>query len=289
MLPSAPSQHFPEVVLLPQTVREAPRQVSSAPSVAPRVVRPVKPFLDEALLEGHHLAGSSKAADLFIAFLVHLVLIAGPILAGLYFTDTINLKGFTATFLVGPPPPLPPAAPAAAAVKSQSTKRIFVSQGKLLAPTYIPKQVADIKEAPIVSQAFEGGVPGGVPGGQLGGVMGGVIGSVLNTNAKPVAPPAMKSSGPVRAGGRVRRPRAISQPQPFYPALARQTKIQGDVVIDAILDEQGNVVEMKLISGHPLLCQAAMDALKHWKYEPTYLNDQPVAVQLVVTVTFHLN
>jgi protein TonB len=77
--------------------------------------------------------------------------------------------------------------------------------------------------------------------------------------------------------------------EPVYPALARQTHIQGTVVIDAVLDEHGNVVEMKVVSGPPLLIQAAMDAVGRWKYEPTYLNDEPVPVQLNVTVTFRLN
>lgn len=122
----------------------------------------------------------------------------------------------------------------------------------------------------------------------MGGVIGGVIGGVLNTAAKPVAPPAAKSSGPLRVGGRVRPPKAILQARPEYPLLAKQAHIQGQVQIDAILDEQGNVMEMKVVSGPPLLYQAALDALKKWKYEPTYLNDQPIAVQMIVTVTFLL-
>ena len=65
--------------------------------------------------------------------------------------------------------------------------------------------------------------------------------------------------------------------------------MQGVVLIDAILDEQGNVVEAKIVSGPPLLIQSALDAVKKWKYEPTYLNDQPVPVQLNVTVTFRLS
>jgi len=76
---------------------------------------------------------------------------------------------------------------------------------------------------------------------------------------------------------------------PQYPALARQTRVQGDVKIDAILDEQGNVIDMKVVSGHPLLYQAAVDALRKWKYEPTYLNDRPIAVELIVTITFQLS
>lgn len=78
------------------------------------------------------------------------------------------------------------------------------------------------------------------------------------------------------------------QPPPQYPVLARQARIQGQVQVDAVLDEPGNVIEMKVVSGPPLLYRAALDALKKWKYEPTYLNDQPIAVQILVTVTFVL-
>jgi len=87
----------------------------------------------------------------------------------------------------------------------------------------------------------------------------------------------------------VRPPKAIVQARPAYPALALQAHIQGDVKIDAILDEQGNVIDMKVVSGHPLLYQAALEALKKWKYEPTYLNDKPIAVEMIVTVTFQLS
>src|SRR5207244_8397832 len=76
---------------------------------------------------------------------------------------------------------------------------------------------------------------------------------------------------------------------PAYPPLARQARIEGQVQIDAVLDENGSVVEMKVVSGPALLYQAALEALKKWKYEPTYLNDQPIAVQLIVTVTFVLS
>jgi protein TonB len=121
----------------------------------------------------------------------------------------------------------------------------------------------------------------------MGGVIGGVLGGVLSTAAKPVAPPTGKAA-PVRVGGRVRPPKPIVQVHPDYPVLAKQARIQGQVQIDAVLDEQGNVVEMKIVSGPPLLYQAALDALKKWKYEPTYLNDQPIAVQMIVTITFVL-
>lgn len=92
----------------------------------------------------------------------------------------------------------------------------------------------------------------------------------------------------MRVGGRLKPPRAIVQLPPEYPPLARQARIEGQVQIDAVLDEQGNVIEMKVVSGPPLLYQAALGALKKWKYQPTYLNDQPIPVQMLVTVTFVL-
>jgi periplasmic protein TonB len=178
-------------------------------------------------------------------------------------------------------------------VRAAPVHRVFENAGKLIAPTVVPKNIADIKEAPLPPDVEGGGVAGGVPGGVAGGSMGGVIGGAIggvNTNVlAPLAPKDNRPKAPVRVGGRIREPRLIGRVDPIYPALAKQTHLQGVVVIDAILDEQGNVVEAKILSGPPLLIQSALEAVKRWKYEPTYLNDQPVPVQLNVTVTFKLN
>jgi protein TonB len=243
------------------------------------------------MLELNRMKSASKVVDFLISLTLNLTLISGPLLAGLYFTDTINMKRFASTFLIAPPPPPPPPpAPAVAAVKSPPTHKVFENSGKLLAPIAIPQKVAEIKEAPLPPDAdgwggVPGGVPGGVAGGSIGGVLGGVIGGKTMT---PVTPKEIKRA-PVRVGGHVREPRAIKQIEPAYPPLARQTHMQGVVVIDAILDEHGNVVEMKVVSGPPLLMQAALAAVSQWKYEPTYLNDEPVAVQMNITVTFRLS
>jgi periplasmic protein TonB len=253
--------------------------------------RPDQPTLQGALLEQHRIRSSSKAMDLLIAILVHAAVISGPILAGLYFTDTLNLKQLESTFLVAPPPPpAPPPAPAAAMVRAAPTHRVFESAGKLIAPTVVPKQIAEIKEAPLVDEGggVPGGVPGGVAGGSLGGVIGGVIGGVSTSVPPPLAPKVTQAKAPVRAGGKIRAPKPIVQAKPDYPVLARQTHTQGVVVIEAIIDEHGYVQEMKIVSGPPVLYQAALDALRKWRYEPTYLNDEPVPVQLLVTITFQL-
>ncbi len=251
-------------------------------------------FLKTSLIENNQFKSSSRTADLLVAFIVHAVLLSIPIFAGLYFTDTLNLREFQNTFLVAPPPPPPPPpAPAVTIVKAPPTHKVFESAGKLIAPTVIPKNVADIKEAPLPPDMDSGGVPGGVPGGVAGGSMGGVIGGVVggintSTLVAPLAPKDTRPKAPVRVGGRIREPKLVNRVEPTYPVLAKQTHMQGVVIIDAVVDEQGNVVEAKIRSGPPLLLQSALDAVRQWKYEPTYLNDQPVSVQLTVTVTFLL-
>jgi protein TonB len=93
----------------------------------------------------------------------------------------------------------------------------------------------------------------------------------------------------VRAGSLLKAPRQTYNIDPEYPTLAREARIRGVVVVDAIIDEQGNVVQARVVSGHPLLIAAALKAVLQWKYEPTTLNGQPVSVELQVQVHFKLN
>jgi periplasmic protein TonB len=298
MAPSAIAEHAVEgvqsKVVVPKPIEIIPIPKPEAKGKARRFedhreTKPAFPFSKAVLLDENRFKSGSRGLRLVVSILLHVTVIAVPILIGVFFTDTINIKQYAAAMLVAPPPPPPPAT--GEVIRAVARLR-FISSGKLLAPTVIPKQIAEIKEAPLEPESdggVVGGVPGGVPGGQMGGVIGGVLGGVLSTAAKPVAAPAAVKSAPIRVGGRVKPPRVIFQVPPAYPPLARQARIEGQVQIDAVLDENGNVVEMKVVSGPPLLHQAALEALRKWKYEPTYLNDQPIAVQLIVTVTFVLS
>lgn len=78
----------------------------------------------------------------------------------------------------------------------------------------------------------------------------------------------------------------ITQTRPDYPPLARQARIQGNVILHAIINKEGKVAELEVVSGHPLLVQAAMDAVRQWVYKPTLLNGQSVEVDTTITVTF---
>jgi protein TonB len=128
-------------------------------------------------------------------------------------------------------------------------------------------------------------------GGQIGGVIGGVIGGAPSLVAPPPPPPPPPPKPPqrVRVGGNVQQANLIRQIKPPYPPLARQARIQGQVVLEAIISKQGSVENLRVISGHPLLIQSALDAVKQWKYKPTLLNGEPVEVVTTVTVNFNLS
>lgn len=103
--------------------------------------------------------------------------------------------------------------------------------------------------------------------------------------ASPPAP-ELKPDDTLKIGGEVKEPRLLSSSLPVYPALAKQFNTQGDVVIRATIDKAGHVTHMDVVSGPTVLRQAAVEALSRWKYEPSKLNGQPVAVQMLVTIKF---
>jgi protein TonB len=86
----------------------------------------------------------------------------------------------------------------------------------------------------------------------------------------------------------VQEARIIARPNPVYPPLARQARIQGRVVLHAIIDKDGRVSELQVVSGHPLLVRSALDAVQNWRYQPTVLNGEPVEVDTTIDVNFVL-
>jgi protein TonB len=134
------------------------------------------------------------------------------------------------------------------------------------------------------------GVVGGTgeAGGAAGGVLGGVLGGV--GTAPPPPPPAKKApSGPVQIGGRVAEANLIRKVQPVYPPLAKSARVQGTVEFTATISKEGNIENLTLVRGHPLLVNAAREAVQQWKYKPTLLNGQPVEVITDIIVNFTLS
>jgi protein TonB len=108
-------------------------------------------------------------------------------------------------------------------------------------------------------------------------------GGLVGGNKQPSAPVA-----PLPVGGDVKQARQLSTVPPVYPVIAKNQHVSGNVLVDALIDSNGKVTTMKVLSGPVLLHQAAMDALKQWKYEPATLDGKPVAMHLTVTIQFRL-
>lgn len=231
----------------------------------------------EALLENSTTRQRRSPMDWAVPFFVHFAILFLLLFLPLYFSQGIDMKRLETTLLVALMPPMaaPPPPPPSAARVLRVAPKVF-TPGILAAPTFIPKAVpaasSDAAPPEVAFAAGMGGVPGGVPGGQIGGIAGG-----MPSVAAPVAvaPAVEGSKRPLRVRGEVRPPRLIFGPAAVYPILASQSHVHGTVVIDAIIDEHGNVVQEKVISGHPLLLQAALKAVSERKYEPTILDGEP--------------
>jgi protein TonB len=264
---------------------------NSSPSNSQLSPKSPKPFLNLAagMLDNHGKKTSHRVWEVFLSFAGHSLALAIIIMIPLLYTHSMDLSQFRNTFLVAPPPPLPPPPPSHFA---PSHPRFHLRDAKLYEPRVIPKQIAQIKDEtpasqPVVS-GVAGGVPGGVPGGQLDGVLGGILGQGNQQFVPPPLPKPLPGHGPYRVGGKVQAPRIIRQVQPIYPIIAKEARVTGQVAIDCVIDEHGDIAQLKVVSGSPLLMTAAVNAVEQWKYQPTLLNGVPIPVEMVVTVTFQL-
>jgi protein TonB len=228
---------------------------------------------------------TNKAWAIALSTIVQCTVLTILILIPLIYTEALP-KAMLTTLLVAPPPPPPPPPPAPAVVKVVRPMARLMQAGKLMTPRVIPKEVSMIKEQelpPDVGGGVFGGVPGGVPGGQAGGVLGGIIGGA------GLPPPPKEGPKRIRVGGQVQTALLVNKVQPVYPALAKQARIQGTVRLQAVIAKDGSVIELQVLSGHPLLVQAALDAVRQWHYRPTLLNGDPVEVVTTVDVIFTLS
>ena len=135
------------------------------------------------------------------------------------------------------------------------------------------------------------GVPGGVEGGIPGGVPGGIVGG-LPSDIPPPPPPATPPPprAPVRVGGQIQAPALARRVEPIYPDLAVQAHVRGVVILEAIVDKEGHVVDVKVLrTANPILDNAAVTAVRQWRYRPLVLNGLPESFVLTVVLTFELS
>lgn len=229
------------------------------------------------------------------------MLIGCALLAPLIWPATLG-RAFLVTTLAppgAPPPPPPPGPKVVPRPPHASATQIF--RNILTAPVSIPAIVAMIVDEPPEAAVGGPGVDGGVPGGVSNGVRGGLVDTIVNEGARMVPavrlpdtvnrPPANAAPAPVKAPRvtALRMATPIHKVDPVYPALARQARVSGTVELLGVLATDGRIHELKVLRGHPLLINAALDAVRQWVFQPTLLNGQAVEVAAPITVNFILN
>ena len=233
-------------------------------------------------------SGDWKRAAISLAYVPEAVMVGMMVLVPLIYTQALP-RTLLVTEVHIPPPPGPPPAQA---VTHQARPTHHVATGALQAPVRIPPNIPTIVEAiepPQAESTSDIGVPGGINTGFPQG-LGSIPGGMALGNAPPPPPPphAAPKQQMVRRGGDVIAAMALYQPRPTYPPLAMLARVQGTVVLQAIIGRDGTVKELKVASGHPLLIKAAVDAVKTWRYQPTLLNGDPVDVLTEISVNFTL-
>jgi len=244
-------------------------------------------MFEEMVVSNPKSRKTNKPWTVVVSMVLQVLFLGILILIPLIYTEALPKTLMSSILLAPPPPPPPPPPPAPAAVVHVKPVAHLMEAGKLVAPKVIPKDVKIIKEEEQPPDMGMAGVAGGVPGGVAGGSMGGVIGGVIG-GAGTAPPPPKPTVSRVRVGGAVQAAKLVNRVQPLYPPLARQTRISGTVRLHAIIGKDGTVQQLTVESGHPLLVQAALDAVKQWRYQPTLLNGEPVDVDTEIDVIFSL-
>lgn len=244
-------------------------------------------------------SGRAHALPIVGACLSEAMLMAGLMLVPLLFVQTLPERALfnglmLAVVPVAPPSPPPPMV-AVKPIRRTPPRRMFNPEA-LVSPTAVPKQVAIINEAPLAQMdAVAGAGPGGIPG-VAGGSGTGFFSSGLS--AAPPPPPPVRTVAPappppaaparITVGGDVQAALILQQTRPVYPTLAREGRIQGVVILKAVIGTDGRIKNLTALSGHPLLVEAALNAVRNWRYRPTVLDGAPVEVNTEIEVRFGL-
>jgi periplasmic protein TonB len=234
------------------------------------------------------------ATPLLISTAAHLIVLVILLAIPLVYVSTElppvpDVLAFVVSAAPPPPPPPPPPAPASSTTPQKpSAARTVPATAVQSAPVKAPTEIAAERIVEAGSdQGVPGGVEGGVPGGVIGGVLGGLVGAPLPAPPPP-APPTVERA-PVRIGGALTAPALLERVDPVYPPIAVQARVQGVVILEAVVDSSGRVEDVRVLRSIRLLDAAAMEAVRKWRYSPLFLNGTAERFVLTVTVSFRLS
>lgn len=240
-------------------------------------------MFEQSILAGHP---TNKGLGFAVSLSAQVLVLSIAVLIPLIYTSKLTLVPLATPLTV---PSAPPAAPQAVAQHS-AARAPRVASTVFVAPQLIPATIANIVDAPAAmeppSTGF--GVPGGI--GTAGGLS--ALNNLLTKTAPPpregVKPPIVQTN-PVRVSRGVQEAKLIRKVVPEYPPLARQARISGVVHLIGIIAKNGTIRNLQVLSGHPLLVGAALNAVRQWVYQPTLLSGEPVEVICPIDVNFTLN
>jgi protein TonB len=206
-----------------------------------------------------------------------LILLVVPLI----YTEALPGTIFKTTW-VGPPGTAPRTASQARTERVSTSAVRRLNHGVLMAPGRIPPTVSMTREAPLPPEPPVGQGP--IGDNTIFDLL-----SVAPNSAEIVKRPVVPSVPQrVPVTSTIEAAKLISRVQPAYPVIAIQARIQGNVILHAVIGRDGQVSELQILSGHPLLVNAAVEAVRQWRYSPTLLNGQAVEVETTITVSFVL-
>src|SRR6266481_8888309 len=236
-------------------------------------------FHDSLIVSGANSRPRNPWAAVGSVTLLSLLLLALVVIP-LFHTDTLP-KRETLTMLYV----LPPAAASAATTFRVPTPK-YASKS-----ISMPTAMHMTHEAALPPVDTAGGLVGGVPGGGVGGIPGGVLSEVLRSTGS--APVLAKTPAPtpkrIRVPARIAEANLVYDVAPKYPSEAGRAQIEGTVVLLAVIGKDGSVEDVRVKSGLSVLAQAAIEAVKQWRYRPYLLNGEPVEVDSQITINFTLS
>jgi protein TonB len=298
-----------------QSLEFPPWYASLVREIRDRIRPPKLPPLEltSQPVEVREFGGGSRLGkgSISVSLAIHGVTVAlaiGMQLGGMIDVPTLDIASRAVLLM---PPPAPPGPPTVLPTAARIIIRQPVQQG-LQFPVDVEMPEVAVVEAPSpppdlsigVPGGVAGGVPGGVAGGMGGGIVGGVISQMLNQIAVPTPPPPPEvatnlSAAPapppepqppqrIEVSAEVQQGKLLVAIPPAYPSVAKQSRIQGKVRLEAVIAKDGTLSEINVLEGHPLLIPAAIEAVTKWRYRPTFLNGNPVEVHTLIDVNFRL-
>lgn len=221
--------------------------------------------------------GSRTRYVLPVSIALHVVILGAALLVPLMAPGFVPSPQAVLAFAApAPPPPQPPGPPTPAA---HSTRAPTSDARSDAAPVAAPDLIT--AEGPPASSAPEGI-------GVVGGIEGGILAPSAAIARVPTPPPLPAAPQPLRPGGDIKAPIKIRHVPPVYPRLAQQAGVEGIVILEATIEVDGRVRDVRVLRSEPMLDQAAIDAVMQWRFTPTLLNGVPVPIIMSVTVHFTL-